>query len=97
MARRRGGRRRGRGSFKIPIVSVAILAGQAIYANAGGGTLLNKFARFGALYSGYNFAANAWDLPALGIGYGPWVAKRFIGKIASPGRSLGRFLPVSLS
>jgi len=98
VARRRyGGRRRGRKSTKIPIISIAILAGQAAYVNAQGGTTLQKVGRFAVMYTGYNFATNAWDLPMLAAGYGPWVVKRFATKFARPGSSLGRMLPVSLS
>jgi len=96
VARRRG-RKRGRGSFKVPIVSVAILVGQALYANSAGSSILNKVGRFGSMYTGYNFSSNAWEPGNLAIGYGPWVAKRFLSPFARPGRALGRMLPVSLS
>ena len=95
MARRRY-RRRSRRGMKIPIVSLAILAGQAAYANARGGDILGKLSAFGSLYTGYDLTTGAFVPQNLAIGYGPWVLKRFIMPIARP--RLGGFkLPVSIS
>ena len=98
MARRRG-RRRGRGSSKIPILSVAILGGQAFLANAGGGSAGAKISRFASYYTGFDVASGGsqFDGSRLLLGYGPWVVKRFATKFARPASGLGRFLPVSLS
>ena len=96
MARRRYSRRRSRRGMKIPIVSLAILAGQAAYANSRGGDLLSKLSAFGSLYTGYNLTTGAFEPQNLALGYGPWVLKRFIMPIARP--RLGGFkLPVSIS
>src|SRR3972149_5928822 len=78
MARRRYSRRRARRGMKLPIVSLAILAGQAAYANSRGGDLLGKLSAFGSLYTGYDLTTGAFVPPNLAIGYGPWVLKRCI-------------------
>ena len=96
MARRRYSRRRARRGMKLPIVSLAILAGQAAYANARGGDLLGKLAAFGSLYTGYDLTTGAFVPQNLAIGYGPWVLKRFIMPVVKP-RIGGLKLPVSLS
>jgi len=97
MARRRyyGRRRRGRRSNKLPVISLAILAGQVMGAYyAGGGNLQIGLAKFTSYYTGYDFMFNNWKADRLLIGYGPWLAKKFIGAIARP-RVKG--LPISLS
>ena len=95
MARRRRGHRSG--GMKLPIVSLAILGGQAFYAaNAAGGDLKGSLAVFGKLYTGFNFQNGQFEPAALAIGYGPWLLKRFILPIARP-RLGGVHLPVSLS
>ena len=96
MARRRRG---GRHSFKIPIITLSILAGQAYLANQQGGDMLGKFARFGSFYTGLDFGGGGalpGFVPAnLIIGYGPWIVKRFAGAFARPRVMKG--LPISLS
>jgi len=100
VARRRRGR--GRHSFKIPIISLAILAGQALYANASSGDALGKVAGFGSLYTGMVVGPGGgigFRPDLLVLGYGPWVAKGLIGKFA---RAFGGVrvpfkLPISLS
>src|SRR3990170_8728142 len=84
MARRRYSRRRARRGMKIPIVSLAILAGQAAYANSRGGDLMSKVAAFGSLYTGYNLSTGAFEPQNLAIGYGPWLLKRFIMPVVKP-------------
>ena len=101
MPRRRGGRRRrGRGSTKIPIVSVGILAGQAALAMASpgstGNTLLNALDNFASYYTGFQMSTRTFSPQLLAIGYAPWIAKRFIMPIARP-RLPMRGLPISLS
>ena len=96
MARRRYSRRRARRGMKLPIVSLAILAGQAGNPNSRGGDLLSKLSAFGSLYTGYNLTTGAFEPQNLALGYGPWVLKRFIIPIARP-RLGGLKLPVSLS
>ena len=96
---RRGGRRRGRrGGMKLPIISLAILAGQAAFANGQGATILQKVNAFQALYTGISFSEGSpVFVPQLLVaGYGPWVAKRFIGAIARPRVNM-HGLPISLS
>ena len=98
MARRRG-RRRGRGSFKIPIISTAILVGQAAFAHsAAGGDLKETLNNFQSFYTGVYFggAGAQFQPQRLLIGHGPWLAKRFIMPISRPRLPL-RGLPVSLS
>jgi len=96
MARRRRGLRH---SFKIPIITLAVLAGQAALANQQGGDALGKIARFGSFYTGIDFGGGG-SLPGfvpanLIIGYGPWIVKRFVGAFARPKMMKG--LPISLS
>jgi len=98
MARRRH-RRRGRHSFKIPVITVAILAGQALAANATGdwGQKLNAFQAF---YTGFDFNTRQFYPQLLIAGYGPWLAKGLISKIARPMGAAPRVpfgLPISIS
>jgi len=76
-------------------VSLAILAGQLMVANTQVNAL-SKVGAFAAMYTGYNFATNTWQLPQLAVGYGPWIAKRFLLPIARVRIPL-RGLPVSIS
>lgn len=76
-------------------MSLAILAGQLMVANTQS-SALGKIGSFGAMYTGYNFATNSWQLPQLAVGYGPWIAKRFLLPIARVRIPL-RGLPVSIS
>ena len=97
MARRR---RRGRGSRKIPILTLGILGGQAFSAHAGGGTIGDQVARFVSYYTGFDFGSRVFDPNALVIGYVPWLAlglgKRLIFPLVGRPR-LGKMIPVSLS
>ena len=93
-------RRRGRHSFKIPVVTLAILAGQAaVAAQRGGGNLLNSAKEFGIMYTGFDPEAGAFNWPRLLEGWGPWVAKGLVSKVAGPvGRPRVPFgLPFSIS
>jgi len=94
---RRLGRKRGHKSFKIPIISAAILAGQAYAAYTGaGGNLGGAVADFASYYTGYQVQFRRWALPNLAIGYGPWLVKRFLLPIARP-RMPVHGLPISIS
>jgi hypothetical protein len=98
MSRRRFGRRRGRSSRKLPILSIAIVAGQALLANQLGGDIAQKLDIFQSWYSGVSFTgAERFQAERLVVGYAPWLALRFIKPIVHPGQNLGRMLPVSLS
>jgi len=100
MPRGRSRRRRSRHSFKIPIVTVAILAGQgAVAMSRGGGNFLNAAKEFGIMYTGFDPAAGAFNWPRLLEGWGPWIAKGLVSKVA---RGFGRprvpfGLPISIS
>jgi hypothetical protein len=101
MGRRRYGRRRGRGGFKIPIVSLAILGGQAMLANASGGDIGSKLGKFASFYTGLDLSGAGGTTPtfqpaALLVGYGPWLVKRFVGRIAGA-RIPMKGLPISIS
>ena len=90
-------RRRGRHGMKIPIISLAILAGQIFLAKElAGGWNMNTANYFAAQYTGYDFAGRGPRPELLIAGYAPWLAKRFLLPIAWP-RLGGVRLPVSLS
>ncbi len=100
MARRRGRRYHRRGG-KIPIVSLAILGGQAAYAwsqNNGGG-VLGALDAFQSLYTGIGFGYGhaQFDAFRYALGYGPWLAKRFLMPLARPRLPPSTHLPISLS
>lgn len=100
MARRRGGRRHRRAGFKIPVVSLAILGGQAAIANASGSTILEKLHRFQEFYTGVDFYQGKFYPQDLIIGYGPWLVKGLVRKVARPLGALPKIpmgLPISLS
>ena len=104
MARRRRGRRHRRGGFKIPVVTLAILGGQAFLANEGGGTMLQKLGRFGSFYTGFEAGGGGtpigFNAPLLLVGWGPWLAKGLVSKIARPLGARPRVpfgLPISIS
>ena len=88
-------RHRRRGSTKIPIVSLAILGAQALAANAEGSDWRSKLSIFASFYAGLDANDGQFHPERLLIGYGPWVAKRFIGKFAGRPRLMG--LPISVS
>jgi len=94
MARRRYYRRRARRGMKIPIVSLAILAGQG--AAAYDGTFLGTLGKLGSFYTGFDFQSRTFQPQNLAVGYLPWLAKRFLLPIARP-RLGGMKLPVSIS
>src|SRR2546429_7233941 len=61
MARRRYGRR-GRHSFKIPVISTAILLGQLLLAHQrGGGSIEGTAAELAVLYTGYDLRNQGWN------------------------------------
>ena len=101
MARRRSRGRRG--GMKIPVIPLAIVAGQVLSAHAEGGTLGDKAMRMVAMYTGFEIWSNSfrpdiWLLKGVGpwIGYG--VVKRFVYPfVGNPNRYLARAkLPISL-
>ena len=93
MARRRG--RRGRRSgMKLPIISLAIVGGQV--AAAYDGTAMGTAKKFAEFYTGIDIDSGSFDASKLLIGYGPWVVKRIVSKVAKP-RLAGMGLPLSLS
>ena len=95
-------RRRGRHSFKIPVISTAILAAQiAIAWQRSGGNALRFVQELAILYTAYDFNAGAFNWERLLEGYGPWVVKGFIMKVARPLGAAPRMpirgLPISFS
>ena len=100
MARRH--RRRGRHSFKIPVISTAILLGQVLLAHQrGGGSIEGTAAELAVLYTGYDLRNQGWNFQRLAEGYGPWLAKGLIMKVARPLGAAPRMpirgLPISFS
>ena len=96
MARRRYGRQRRGHGMKLPVISLAILGLQVAYANAqGGADIWHKVGKFAQLYTGFDADGNFYA-PAMALGYGPWLVKRFVLPIARP-RMPVRGLPISLS
>lgn len=95
------GKKERRGGFKIPIISTAILVGQAALAwERSGGNALAAAREFALYYTGVSTADGKFNAPALLIGWGPWIAKGFIGKLAHgvgarPKMPFG--LPISIS
>jgi hypothetical protein len=85
--------------MKIPILSLAIVGGQAFAAHQAGGSVADKVGRFVAMYTGFESWSGNFHAPWLLQGYGPWLAlglaKKVIFPLARP--RLGKFLPVSLS
>lgn len=95
MARR--GRHRGSRGAKIPVISLAILGGQAAAAYMmGGGNWKAALGDFASFYTGYIPHVQKFDASRLVIGYVPWLAKRFLLPIARP-RIAVRGLPISFS
>ena len=97
MARRRG--RRGRRGFKIPIVSLAILGGQAALAwsRHGNMTALDEFQGF---YTGFHIGSGSFEARRMLVGWGPWLVKGLVSKVARPLGATPRIpfgLPISLS
>ena len=82
MARRH--RRRGRHSFKIPVISMAILAGQALAAHAMDSSPLGTLNHFQQFYSGFDVQSGSFTPQSLLVGWGPWFAKGLASKIARP-------------
>jgi hypothetical protein len=83
--------------MKIPLISLAILGGQAAFAaSAGGGQLLPSLNVFQSLYTGLNMQDGRFYPSNLVIGYVPWLAKRFLLPIVRP-RVSGMHLPISIS
>src|SRR5438093_4976621 len=83
MARRGGRRKRTRGGFKIPVVTTAIVLGQAALAiSEAGGLNLAAADRFQDKYTGISFSNKDFNPARLFIGWGPWLVKGFVGKVA---------------
>lgn len=100
---RRGGRRGGRHSFKIPVLTIAILAGQVLTANAASSIPAEKINRFQQFYTGFDLTGpdiGRFHPDQLAIGYGPWIIKGLIRKVARPLGALPKIpfgLPFSVS
>jgi len=100
VARRRGRRGR-RGSTKLPIITLAILASQIALAYKTGGDNAARLSNFASYYTGFSSlgvigGSVVWNPSALLVGYGPWIVKRFATGFARP-RIGVRGLPVTLS
>ena len=83
--------------MKLPIISLAILGGQAFLANSLGGNIFGKLDIFQSLYTGVQVTDGTFHPERLVVGYAPWLAKRFIMPIARVRIPSGMHLPVSLS
>jgi hypothetical protein len=96
MARRRHGRRGHRG---VPVLSFAIVLGQAALAvSEAGGANLTALDRFQDKYTGISFTNKDFNPARLVIGYGPWLVKGLVMKIARPLGARPRLIPgLSLS
>ena len=101
MARRGGRRKRTRGGFKIPVVTTAIVLGQAALAiSEAGGLNLAAADRFQDKYTGFSIQNKDFNPARLAIGYGPWLVKGLVMKFARPLGAAPRIpfgLPISLS
>jgi len=98
MARRRYGRRRGRRSKGIPVLSLGIAVGQALTAWNQGGSPAGAAGKFVSYYTGFDPSTGGFDAKQLLIGYGPWVAKGFVMKLARGVGARPRLFPgLSLS
>ena len=98
MARRRYGSRRGRRSKGIPVLSLGIAVGQALTAWNQGGSPAGAAGKFVSYYTGFDPSTGSFDPKALLIGYGPWVAKGFVMKLARGVGARPRLFPgLSLS
>jgi len=100
VARRRGRRGR-RGSTKLPIISLAILAGQVALAYNTGGDNAARISNFVSYYTGFHPLGSVggsviWNPSQLLIGYGPWVVKRLATSFARPRVNM-RGLPITMS
>ena len=98
--RRRYGRKRGRRSFKIPLVSIGILAGQAMAAYATDSRPLNALGHFSRFYTGIDPFTGAFQPQSLLIGWAPWLVKGLVMKVARPMGAVPRIpfgLPISVS
>lgn len=99
MARRYyGRRRRGRRSKGIPVLSLAIVLGQGAMAISEGGMGLAALGKFGSYYTGFDASSGTFEPGKLLVGWGPWVAKGFAGKLARAVGARPRLFPgLSLS
>ena len=99
MARRR--RRGRRGGMKIPVISLAILGGQALLArDASGGEIGHWLNHFQSFYTGYDFYGQQFRANHLVIGWAPWFVKGLVRKVARPLGALPKVpfgLPISIS
>ena len=99
MARMRG--RRGRRGFKIPVLTIAILGGQALLAKqASGGEIGHWLNHFQSFYTGYDFYGQQFRGNHLVIGWAPWFVKGLVSKVARPMGAAPRIpfgLPISIS
>ena len=98
MARRHG--RRHKQSFKIPILSLAILGGQALLAKERGGDLAGAVQQFQQFYTGFDLNQGIFVPSYLAIGWAPWLAKGLVSKVARPMGARPKIpfgLPISIS
>ena len=58
---------------KVPIIPLGIIIGQAFVANAGGGDVGAKIARFVSYYTAFDAGSGVIDVNAAKIGYLPWL------------------------
>lgn len=96
MAKKKGGHRR----FKIPILSLAILGGQAALAGFGSGSVLNALNNFQSFYTGIVIGQTGFQGEKLIVGWAPWLVKGLVMKVARPLGAAPRIpfgLPVSFS
>ena len=83
--------------MKLPIISLAILGGQAFGAwEASGHQLPWALNEFTTYYTGFSPLTHTFHPQNLLVGYAPWIIKRFLLPIARP-KIGGMHLPVSLS
>ncbi len=82
--------------MKLPIISLAILGGQAFLAYSTNGDTMRRLNAFQSYYTGVDLVGGSFAPQNLVIGYAPWLVKRFVMPIARPRVPL-KGLPVSLS
>ena len=87
--------------MKLPVISLAILAGQLGFAHAAsGGNVKETLNNFQSFYTGIYFGGSGIEWGDMGrrlaFGYVPWVVKRFAMAVAKPRLPI-RGLPISLS
>lgn len=100
MARRRHYGKRRHKAFKIPVVTIGILAGQAMAAVATDARPLYALGHFSRFYTGIDPFSGAFQPQSLLIGWAPWLVKGLVLKVARPMGAVPRIpfgLPISIS